>query len=145
MKDIIKNNNIEKQKVKKKPIKIIKKSKLKLLKKLVARSKKYTYTKTYGYIQTIADGVCFLAGVSNLYYGEVVKFINIKEDNKALKGIILSLGPERGEAAVLVLGSDKKLIPGILVGKTGGLLKIRRKNTYLGKVITPTGKTLLTS
>ena len=143
MKNKIKNNNIEK--LKKQKMKIIKRDKLKLLKNLAIRSKKYTYTKTYGYIQTIADGVCFLAGVSNLYYGEVIKFINIKEDNKALKGIILSLGPERGEAAVLVLGSDKKLIPGILVGKTGGLLKIRRKNTYLGKVITPTGKTLLTS
>ena len=90
-----------------------------------------TTTKNVGTIISIADGVAFLNGLSNVMYNEMVDFGN------GIFGVALNL--EEDFVGVVILGDSSSLKAGQQATATGNLLSVPVGKELLGRVVDAMG------
>jgi F-type H+/Na+-transporting ATPase subunit alpha len=90
-------------------------------------------TEKQGKIISLADGVAWLSGLTDVMYGEMVDF-------GSSIGLVLNL--EENRVGVVVLGEYEKLKLGDTALATGKLLEIGVSQAMLGRVIDPLGRPL---
>lgn len=93
-----------------------------------------TTTKNIGTIISIADGVAFLNGLSNVMYNEMVDFGN------GIFGVALNL--EEDFVGVVILGDSSSLKAGQQASSTGKLLSVPVGKELLGRVVDALGNPL---
>lgn len=101
------------------------------LEKTILDFKVKTEPANIGRILTLSDGVCFIDGLTEAGYGEILDFSN------GIKGLVMNLEPDR--IGAIVLGSAEKLKEGSEVRTTGKILTIGAGEELLGRVINPLG------
>ncbi len=101
------------------------------LEKTILDFKVKTEPANIGRILTLSDGVCFIDGLTEAGYGEILDF------SGGLKGLVMNLEPDR--IGAIVLGSGEKLKEGSEVRTTGKTLTIGAGEDLLGRVINPLG------
>ena len=90
--------------------------------------------KSKGVITAVADGVCWLTGLADVMYGELVDFGN------DLFGLALSLEEER--VGVITFGEFDRLKQGDTAASTGKLMQINVSDEMVGRVVDPLGRPL---
>lgn len=104
------------------------------LEKTIKDFKLETEPANVGRILTLSDGVCFIDGLTEAGYGEILEFPN------GVLGLVMNLEPNR--IGAVVLGSYEGLKEGDEVRTTGRMLTIGAGEELLGRVIDPLGKPL---
>ncbi|QEK38632.1 F0F1 ATP synthase subunit alpha [Candidatus Cytomitobacter primus] len=84
-----------------------------------------------GKVETVADGICNVLGLSDAIYGEVIVF-----ENKQ-RGLIVELLEDNVKVAIL--NSDPKIISGMIAYRTKQILKVKVGPAMLGRVVNAFG------
>jgi len=88
----------------------------------------------FGVITSLADGVCWLSGLEDVMYGELVDF------GKGIFGVALNLEEKR--VGTVVFGNFEKLNLGERAKTTGRLMEINVSDEMVGRVVDALGKPL---
>lgn len=106
---------------------------------------------SFGTVTRVIDGIAFVSGLSQIMYGELVKFdtTNLRSDNfskradkvrfetNSISGLALNLGSD--EVGVIVLGDYTQIREGDEVFSTGEILSLPVTDAYLGRVVNSLG------
>lgn len=87
-----------------------------------------------GEIISLADGVCWLSGLEDVMYGELLKF------DEGVMGIALNL--EENQVGAILFGGYEKLKLGDKASLSGRLMEIGVSEEMLGRVVDPLGNPL---
>jgi F-type H+-transporting ATPase subunit alpha len=87
-----------------------------------------------GLVTSVADGIAFVDGLSNVKYGEFVKFTN------NLVGIAINLETDR--VGIVILGNDRTVTAGSRVQQLGKLCSVNTGRKLLGRVLDALGNSI---
>lgn len=102
---------------------------------ILKRIEKYqisSYTQRVGKVISVADGVAYVTGLSQIQNSELVKF------PQDIYGVTLSL--EKKRLGVIILGDYQKIKEGDEVLATGKLLSVPVGEELVGRVVDPLGR-----
>ncbi|MFA6729461.1 MAG: F0F1 ATP synthase subunit alpha [Eubacteriales bacterium] len=85
-----------------------------------------------GRVISISDGICWLNGLADIMYGEVVEFISAGE-----LGMILDIATDR--VGCVVFGRYEHIEAGDLVRRAGHMASVPVGDNLLGRVVNPLG------
>ncbi len=87
-----------------------------------------------GRVLSISDGICWLDGLADIMYGEVVEF------DCGERGMILDIEPQR--IGCVVFGGYEKIESGSRVRRVGRIASVPVGDALLGRVVDPLGRAL---
>ena len=87
-----------------------------------------------GRVLSISDGICWLDGLADIMYGEVVEF------ECGERGMILDIEPQR--IGCVVFGDYQKIESGSRVRRVGRIASVPVGDALLGRVVDPLGQAL---
>ena len=87
-----------------------------------------------GRVLSISDGICWLDGIADIMYGEVVEF------DCGERGMILDIEPER--IGCVVFGKYENIESGSRVRRVGRIASVPVGESLLGRVVDPLGNPL---
>lgn len=96
--------------------------------------KEETYGKELGYVLQVVDGVAIASGLRSIKAGETVNFGTL---SGLTQGVVLNLN--RNTVSIVILGDERKIKAGCLVGRTHSLLSIKISSHILGRVVNALG------
>lgn len=96
--------------------------------------KEETYGKELGYVLQVVDGVAIASGLRSIKAGETVNFGTL---SGLTQGVVLNLN--RNTVSIVILGDERKIKAGCLVGRTHSLLSIKISSHILGRVVNSLG------
>ena len=85
-----------------------------------------------GRVLSISDGICWLDGLADIMYGEVVEF------DCGERGMILDIEPQR--IGCVVFGGYEKIESGSRVRRVGRIASVPVGDALLGRVVDPLGR-----
>lgn len=94
--------------------------------------------KDNGVIESVADGIVNISGLTKAYYGEMIHIFT--ENNSYEVGLVLSLEIDLIKA--VILGDDSKIKVGQTVESQSVLMSVPVSNDLLGRVVNPLGEPL---
>ena len=86
-----------------------------------------------GVISSITDGIVWVTGLGDVFFGEVLYFIMDNFIKMVPKGLVFNL--EKKRVGCLLFGSDIFVSSGMAVVRTGKLLEIGVGPKVLGRVL----------
>ncbi len=104
------------------------------IQKEIDRFESTLQAKSLGRVVTVADGICFLKGLSQVGYGETVEFSN------GVMGLVMGL--DKDLVSVVILGDYQEIKEGAEARASGTVIKIPAGPGLLGRVINPLGESL---
>ena len=87
-----------------------------------------------GRVLSISDGICWLDGLADIMYGEVVEF------DCGERGMILDIEPQR--IGCVVFGDYEKIESGSRVRRVGRIASVPVGESLLGRVVDPLGQAI---
>ncbi len=87
-----------------------------------------------GRVLSISDGICWLDGLADIMYGEVVEF------DCGERGMILDIEPQR--IGCVVFGGYEKIESGSRVRRVGRIASVPVGDALLGRVVDPLGRAI---
>ncbi len=87
-----------------------------------------------GRVLSVSDGICWLDGLADIMYGEVVEF------DCGERGMILDIEPQR--IGCVVFDGYEKLESGSRVRRVGRIASVPVGDTLLGRVVDPLGRAI---
>ena len=87
-----------------------------------------------GRVLSVSDGICWLDGLADIMYGEVVEF------DCGERGMILDIEPQR--IGCVVLGSYEMIESGSRVRRVGRIASVPVGDALLGRVVDPLGRAI---
>ena len=87
-----------------------------------------------GRVLSVSDGICWLDGLADIMYGEVVEF------DCGERGMILDIEPQR--IGCVVFGGYEKIESGSRVRRVGRIASVPVGEELLGRVVDPLGRAL---
>lgn len=85
-----------------------------------------------GRVLSISDGICWLDGLADIMYGEVVEFISTGE-----RGMVLDIGPEK--VGCIIFGRYEHIEAGDTVRRVKHMASVPVGESLLGRVVDPLG------
>lgn len=89
------------------------------------------YTYQLGRVLTISDGICWMDGLADIMYGEVVEFVCGE------RGMVLDIQPER--IGCVIFGKYEHIESGSRVRRVGRIASVAVGDALLGRVVDPLG------
>ncbi len=84
-----------------------------------------------GHVLTISDGICWMDGLADIMYGEVVEF------ESGDRGMVLDI--RRDRIGCIIYGSYERIESGHLVRRVGRIAAVPAGEELLGRVVDPLG------
>ena len=89
-------------------------------------------TYQFGRVLTVSDGICWMGGLSDIMYGEVVEF------ERGERGMVLDI--QQNKIGCVVFGSYENLESGASVRRVGRIASVPVGEAMLGRVVNALGK-----
>jgi F-type H+-transporting ATPase subunit alpha len=93
----------------------------------------------YGFVNSVGDGILHVEGLDSIEAGALVR-IEAGYNNENYFGVVLNLEPSR--IAVVLLGSDRFIVPGDFVFKESVQVEVGVSSELLGRVVDGLGRPL---
>jgi len=94
-----------------------------------------TYGRDLGHVLQVVDGVAIASGLRAIKAGETVTFGTL---NGLTQGVVLNLN--RNTVSIVILGEERKIREGCLVGSSNTLLSVNVGYSLLGRVVNALGR-----
>lgn len=85
-----------------------------------------------GYVQSVADCICLVSGLSDALYGELLRF------DGGIEGMVMNL--EEGNVGCVLFGPSQKVETGSQVRRTGHVIEVPVGEELLGRVVDGLGR-----
>lgn len=89
------------------------------------------YTYQLGRVITVSDGICWMDGLADIMYGEIVEFVCGE------RGMVLDIQPER--IGCVIFGKYQHIESGSRVRRVGRIASVFVGKALLGRVVNPLG------
>ncbi len=97
----------------------------------IASTKNRLSTYQLGRVLTVSDGICWMDGLADIMYGEVVEFACGE------RGMVLDI--QQGHIGCVIFGSYENIESGSRVRRVGRIASVPVGNALLGRVVDPLG------
>ena len=87
-----------------------------------------------GRVLTVSDGICWMEGLADIMYGEVVEF------ERGERGMVLDI--QQNKIGCVVFGSFENLESGAIVRRVGRIASVHVGEAMLGRVVDALGKAI---
>ncbi|MBQ7064456.1 MAG: F0F1 ATP synthase subunit alpha [Firmicutes bacterium] len=84
-----------------------------------------------GEVESVGDGIAFIAGLNQVAYGEILVFQN------GVRGMVQELQPDH--IGCILFGDDEEILEGSMVYRTGKVAGMPVGDAYLGRVVDALG------